>query len=163
MVVHAADVERPVGLVTQGVPIMKERDLANLLIQMGVDSGLDIERAADQLATMQFPSFVDNRAYRAALLDAVEAQMRMQMEQRLQAMRQKFDVAASYSPPAAAATFQPTTPAYAAPVTPIPTPASNLHGMSIEQAGTVDTIIGNIGDDDEGTSDDTIVWSPRRD
>jgi hypothetical protein len=143
---------------------MKERELANLLIQMAVDGGLDVERAADQLATLQLPSFVDSRAYKATLLEAVESQLRTQMEQRLQAMRQKFDVGASYSPPAAAASFQPKTPAYGTPApAAAPTPSPNLHGMSIEQAGSVDTIIGHIGDDDEPASDDTIVWSPRRD
>jgi hypothetical protein len=143
---------------------MRERELATLLIQMGVDSGMDIEGSADALAMVAFPSFVDSRSFKAALLEAIETQMRAQMEERLQAMRKRFDVADT-SGWAAAAMVQPTQAA------PRPTggqperatPTDSPQRGAPTDVGMLDTIVGDMPDDTEGTSDDTIVWSPRRD
>lgn len=142
---------------------MKERELATLLIQMGVDSGVDIERAAEDLATVAFPSFVNAKSFRSALLDAIESHMRTQMEQRLQAVRQRFEAGgtSSWTPPTI---VQPAD----LPVSTSDAQTGSAHGSrtpghaSAADAGMLDTIIGDIADDD-GTSDDTIVWSPRRD
>jgi hypothetical protein len=71
---------------------MRENELANLLIRMSEDHGVDLDRAVDELASMALPSFVDARAFRAAIVEALEAQIRVQMEQRLQHIRRRFDV-----------------------------------------------------------------------
>lgn len=145
---------------------MKERELANLLIQMGVDSGLDVERTADQLAGLTLPAFVDSRAFRSALLESVETQLRRQVEQRLQAMRQKFDVAAA---PVGAVNMPSVKPSISSMpsagnvVTPVPAPPANPILSPMSDQGAMDTFIGDLAEDDEPMSDDTIVWSPRRD
>ncbi|MEX1158910.1 MAG: hypothetical protein WEC79_08285 [Thermomicrobiales bacterium] len=71
---------------------MRENELAGLLIQMGADRGVDVEAAADELASIALPSFVDARAFRSAVVQALEAHLRAQMEQRLLSIRKRFDV-----------------------------------------------------------------------
>lgn len=71
---------------------MREAQLVGLLIQMGVDRGLDIEQAADQISGATLPVFVDDRALREAIIGEVESHLRSQMEQRLQLMRRRFEV-----------------------------------------------------------------------
>jgi hypothetical protein len=51
---------------------MRENELAGLLIQMGADRGVDVETAADELASIALPSFVDARAFRSAVVQAEE-------------------------------------------------------------------------------------------
>jgi hypothetical protein len=92
---------------------MRENELASLLIQMGADRGVDVERAVDELATMALPSFVDSRTFRAAVVEALEAHIRTQMEQRLQLIRRRFDVDPDASDAMPIST----------PVTPAPQPA----------------------------------------
>lgn len=70
---------------------MRENELADLLIRMAADHGVDVEPAAEELASIALPSFVDARAFRNAIIQALEAQMRAQMEQRLQSIRQRFE------------------------------------------------------------------------
>jgi hypothetical protein len=143
---------------------VRESELANLLIQMGVDRGLDVERAADELASTSLPSFVDVRTFRASLLESVESEMRKQMEQRLQAMRQKFGTSSSYTPPAAPEQSPPAMASFGSSETPKVTPhIAEAYAADDGDVDTLDTIIGNLTQEDEPASDDTIVWSPRRD
>jgi hypothetical protein len=140
---------------------VRERELATLLIQMGVDNGTEIEKIANELAGMSLPSFVSPRTFRGALLEAVEDQMRAQMEQRLQAMRQKFDVAEAWTP-ATSGRFPDSSPRSAS-----NTPATSgaprpLDRQPDSEITMLETIVDDMPDDEE-TSDDTIVWSPRRD
>lgn len=131
-----------------------ERELAELLLKMGERSGLEVERAADEIAAMSLPSFVNSRSFRSAVLEAVEANMRSQMEQRLRLMRQKFDVQGS-----SGSTME-------RPLTPSPASPHPVAAVAVSEQNTVgglDTIIGDMSDQDEGASDATIVWSPRRD
>ncbi|MGH9175401.1 MAG: hypothetical protein ACRD1H_13640 [Vicinamibacterales bacterium] len=71
---------------------MREKELANLLLAMGSDHDVDVERAADELVGISLPSFVDGRAFRAAVVESLESNIRDQMEQRLQMIRRRFDV-----------------------------------------------------------------------
>jgi hypothetical protein len=140
---------------------MRERELASLLIQMGVDNGTEIEKIANDLAGLSLPSFVNPRAFRGALLEAVEDQMRAQMEQRLQAMRQKFDVAEARTP-TTSGRFPDSSP-HIASHTPATTGGPRpLERQPDSEITMLETIVDDMPDD-EGTSDDTIVWSPRRD
>lgn len=69
---------------------MREKQLAGLIIQMGLDQGVAIEHIMAELADMQLPSFVNSDGFRKALLDAVEEQLRAQLEARLAELRRQF-------------------------------------------------------------------------
>lgn len=71
---------------------MRENELTDLLYRMAAERGVDAETAAEELATVALPSFVDARAFRGAVIQTLETQMRAQMEQRLQSIRRRFDV-----------------------------------------------------------------------
>lgn len=141
---------------------MKERELADLLIQMGVDSGLEIERAAEELASVSFPAFVSAKTFKSALLETIESQMRAQMEQRLQAMRQRFD-APGTSPNSNVARPQPASSPVSQSSAASPVAATEGSVAAPHEIGPMDTIVSDMSEDDTATSDDTIVWSPRRD
>lgn len=152
---------------------MRENDLAELLIRMASDSGVDLEPAAEELATIALPSFVDTRAFRGAVVQRLEAHLRAQMEERLQSIRRRFDVDAQQRPASArsaAASFA------AAPAVPAPTvePArtpramdgmpnladatmTDLAPISSEPAPE-DTVVAS---EDEMPSDATMVWTTR--
>ena len=72
---------------------MRENELADLLMRMASDRGVDIETAAEELASIALPSFVDARQFRSAVIEALETSLRAQVEERLQSIRRRFDVA----------------------------------------------------------------------
>lgn len=80
---------------------MSERALCDLLIRQGVEAGLPVDDVVEQLATVQFPSFVNMDGYRTALFEAAEEHLRSEYESKLQALRQKL-----YAENAAAANGQ---------------------------------------------------------
>ena len=67
-----------------------EAELAQLLIQMGADRGVDIETILAELSWAQFPSFVDTEAVRASLVDAVESWWRADLESRINQLRTQY-------------------------------------------------------------------------
>ncbi len=67
-----------------------EAELAQLLIQMGADRGVDIETILAELSWAQFPSFVDTEAVRASLVDAVESWWRADLESRINQLRNQY-------------------------------------------------------------------------
>ena len=71
---------------------MRESELADLLIRMASERGINVEAAAEELAASALPSFVDARGFRSAVIQAVEASLRAQVEERLQLIRRRFDV-----------------------------------------------------------------------
>lgn len=71
-----------------------ERDLCNLLIQMGLDRGVDVGHVTEELATLALPSFADTAAFRNVLVEAAETQLRLQMDERIRKLRQQLGVAA---------------------------------------------------------------------
>jgi hypothetical protein len=71
---------------------MREQDLAAVLFAQGLGSGLSTEQVIDELGAMTWPSFVNALAFREALADAAETQLRQQLEQQLAMIRRKIDV-----------------------------------------------------------------------
>jgi hypothetical protein len=71
---------------------MRENELADLLMRMASERGVDIETAAEELASIALPSFVDARQFRSAVIQALENSLRAQVEERLQSIRRRFDV-----------------------------------------------------------------------
>jgi hypothetical protein len=155
---------------------MRERDLAMLLIQMGVDSGADVERAAEELAGVDLPTFVDMRAFRGALIDEVENRMRAQMEQRLQLMRRRLDldVAAPAARSSARSSTRPesplqTMPEPAAAHAPQPTevaaprkPAGDAQS-ALADVTQIDggQLVPSTAEEEDMPTDATMVWTTR--
>jgi hypothetical protein len=104
-----------------------ERDLASLIIQIGAERGVPLERIVDEAATLSLPSFIDASTMRAALVDALEAQLRAKMEAEIAQLRQRLSVVAAPPTPVAAPT-QPPAPAYA-PAERVETP----HGAGVAE------------------------------
>ena len=67
-----------------------EAELAQLLIRMGTERGLDIESILAELAWAPFPSFVDANAVRSSTLEVVESWWRADLEERLGQLRRQF-------------------------------------------------------------------------
>jgi len=69
---------------------MRERELATLYIEIGLQSGVSIDRVVDELGTLAMPSFVNQQTFRSAIADAAEAHLRRQFEDQLARLRQKM-------------------------------------------------------------------------
>ena len=72
--------------------MMRERELSNLMIQAGLERGLDVEKVVDELLALPVPSFVDPQAFRGSLLAAVEAYLLAQVAERMRRLRQQFEM-----------------------------------------------------------------------
>jgi len=68
----------------------REEELASLLSEIGLERGVAIEQLVDDLARLRLPSFIDDRAFRAALLNALEYQLRAQLETTISDLRRRF-------------------------------------------------------------------------
>jgi hypothetical protein len=68
----------------------REEELASLLSEIGLERGVAIEQLAGDLARLNLPGFLDARAFRAALLDALEYQLRSQLESTIAELRGHF-------------------------------------------------------------------------
>lgn len=154
---------------------MSEQDLVRSMLSIASARGIDSERAAEEIANAQFPTFIDQRAVRSALVTHVEEEMRRQMERRIDDLRRRFDVdaapgakpapvastpAPSFAPPPSPAPT-PTPPPIAA--TPAPKPAAPA--LAPTPPPGADTAYGDatqIGHDLEPLpSDATMVWTTR--
>jgi hypothetical protein len=136
---------------------VRERELADLFIAIGVDAGVQIERVTEELGTLVLPSFVDARAFRAALIDTAEAQLRAQLDDRIRRMRRQMGVEGAAAASASASSGA--TPIVARLNMPAPEP---------EPAMGSETIVEQIPDGaqnmlgpDELPSDATMVWQTR--
>lgn len=69
---------------------MAERQLADLLVSIGLDRNVDIERIASELAGVTLPAYVDKASFQGALLEAVEAQLYRQTDERIRLLRQQL-------------------------------------------------------------------------
>jgi len=98
-----------------------EAELAQLLIQMGADRGIDVETILAELSWTQFPSFVDAEAVRASLVDAVESWWRADLESRIDQLRNQFVAPGSEQPQFGASQVYEPAPSYqqAAPAEPV--------------------------------------------
>ncbi len=133
-----------------------EAELAQLLIQMGADRGVDTETILAELSWAQFPSFVDAEAVRASLVDAVESWWRADLESRINQLRNQYVAGASgsaqfgatpdYQAPASyqhSEAFEPAPEPYFEPepepvIEPEPTPAPQIRSWSAASAPLVE-------------------------
>lgn len=69
---------------------MRERELANLIVQIGLDQGVSVEQIAQEVAAMRLPSFIDGQAWRDAIVEAVEAQLRARVEEQIAELRRRM-------------------------------------------------------------------------
>ena len=71
----------------------REEQLANMLSEIGLERGVAIGQLADDLVRLSLPSFIDAQAFRAALLNALEYQLRAQVETTIAELRRRFGAA----------------------------------------------------------------------
>lgn len=69
---------------------MPERQLADLLVSTGLDRNINIEKIASELAALSLPSYIDKAAFQRSLLDAIEAQLYKQTDERIRLLRQQL-------------------------------------------------------------------------
>ena len=147
---------------------MRENDLADLLMRMAADRGVDVETAAEELASIALPSFVDARQFRNAIVQTLETSLRAQVEERLQSIRRRFDVAPQ---------MQGTPPARPAVAPPMPVarhnaqpPATSFDGQAdLADATMTDlTVVSDATNEEtaavveeELPTDATMVWTTR--
>ena len=146
---------------------MRETELANLLIRMAADRGIEVEQAAEELALIALPSFVDSRAFRSAVIQALETHLRAQVEERVQSIRRRFDM-------------EPQQPWVAQPgqvvVPPVVAPKIDPHGVPSAMDGMPEPVDGTMSEltsltpaaaadnaepDEELPADATMVWTTR--
>lgn len=95
---------------------MRERELASLLIQTGLERGADLDEIVGELASTPLPSFIDGDAFREALLRGIEDYLQRQVARRVEQFRlqlratpatsEPVEAGADRSPPAPAATSE---------------------------------------------------------
>jgi|GEM_PF-4288149 len=150
---------------------MRERELAELLFRIAADRGVDVETAADELATSVLPSFVDAQAFRSAVIQTLEASLRAQVEERLQSIRRKFEMPGATAPTPPSPTPFAAAPTPAKPViTPPAAPAPAMDGLGDAADATL-TDFGTVAEavpDEHATvvseelpADATMVWTTR--
>lgn len=146
---------------------MRETELAELMFRMAADRGVTPEAAAEELASLALPSFVDVRAFRSAIILALEASLRAQVEERLQSIRRKFDMEPAKSPtpaprPHAAPQPQVTPAAYSAPVTPTGGMTGVTDATMADLMAPADAAVNEATVvDEELPADATMVWTTR--
>lgn len=147
---------------------MRENELADLLIRMAADRGIEVEPAAEELASIALPSFVDARDFRTAVIQALESHLRAQMEERLQSIRRRFDLE-----PRRPSAAQSRTPAASAPAM----PQADVQRSPIAMDGLPDVADATMTDlapltseeaaenpaaaEEELPTDATMVWTTR--
>ena len=136
---------------------MRERELADLFIAIGVENGVQIERVTEELGTLALPSFVDARAFRAALLTAAETQLRAQLDDRIRRMRRQLGAEGAAA--AAAQAPMPAPPAARLNM-PNPEPDPPLSSETIVEPIPMDGSQTMVGAEDM-PGDATMVWQTR--
>jgi hypothetical protein len=105
-----------------------EAELAQLLIRMGTERGLDVETILSEMAQAPLPSFVDADTVRGSMLEAVESWWRADLEERLEQLRRQFQMDGLPVTPAAA---RPTPPRPIAPIAAPSRPAPAANSASV--------------------------------
>lgn len=128
---------------------MRERQLARLLIQMGLDRGVEMQRIAREVAGLPLPTFVDVQAWRDAVVEEVEARLRAEVEDQIAELRQQLGLP---RPVQGRVQIPPAEPVAAAPQP--AAPAAEPASMPAEPPEARDPDL---------PSDATMIWSTRRD
>ncbi len=132
---------------------MREQELANLLIQIGSERGFEMDSLVNELASMKMPSFINERDFRDSLLQAVESQLRLQVDEQIRKMRERFR---GESVPQGRVNMPQES-------------SSNRPQQGQVQQGTVNPAdLGSVIDstiivDDDMPADATMVWDTRKD
>ncbi len=74
---------------------MVERQLADLLIQSGLERNVDIETIVSELAALTLPTFVNAEVFRTSLVDMLETRLRQQTDERIRRLRQQLEVSSN--------------------------------------------------------------------
>lgn len=69
---------------------MLDKQLAELLVQIGLERNADVDTIASELSTLRLPSFVDAESFRATLFSAIEIQLRRQTDERIRKLRDQL-------------------------------------------------------------------------
>jgi hypothetical protein len=107
-----------------------EAELAQLLIRMGTERGLDVETILSEMAQSPLPSFIDADAVRGSMLEAVESWWRADLEERLEQLRRQFQMGGQPAAPVTPAAMRPTPPPAVAPSRPAPAAQSVSAGSN---------------------------------
>lgn len=107
-----------------------EAELAQLLIRMGTERGLDVETILSEMAQTPLPSFVDADAVRGSMLEAVESWWRADLEERLGQLRRQFQMGGAVATPAAARPSPPP------PIAPVVAPVRPAPAAKAASAGS---------------------------
>jgi hypothetical protein len=144
-----------------------DRQLAELLVQIGLDRGTDVDTIAQELSTLKLPQFVDAEAFRASLLTAIETQLRRQTDERIRKLREQLAVPSSSQPVMPAPPAPPAPPASepqgrvnlptdASGAAQTPAPAPPLASPVLDQFQTIVEPAGM-------PKDATMIWKSRPD
>lgn len=140
---------------------MLDRQLAELLVQIGLDRGTDVDTIAQELSTLKLPQFVDAEAFRASLLTAIETQLRRQTDERIRKLREQLAVPSSSqpvmpAPPASEPQGRVNLPTDASGAAQTPAPAPPLASPVLDQFQTIVEPAGM-------PKDATMIWKSRPD
>lgn len=138
---------------------MRERELADLFIAIGVENGVQIERVTEELGTLALPSFVDARVFRAALIDTAEVQLRAQLDDRIRRMRRQLGVEGAAAAAGATSASSGGTPIVARLNMPAPDPEPPMGSETIVEQ--IPDGAQNMLGADELPGDATMVWQTR--
>lgn len=132
---------------------MMDRQLAELLVQIGLERNADVDTIAQELSNLKLPGFVDGEAFRASLFSAIEIQLRRQTDDRIRKLRDQLAVSPASDPaPAPSPAPEPqgrVTIPPEAPATPPATPVADQFQTIVEPTGM--------------PKDATMIWKSRSD
>lgn len=137
---------------------MLDRQLAELLVQIGLERNADVDTVARELSDLKLPDFVDAAAFRASLFSAIEVQLRRQTDERIRKLRDQLSVPAGQE----AAPPVPPSPEPQGRVTipPAPAPApAPVEQPAAPVADQFQTIVEPAG----MPKDATMIWKSRSD
>lgn len=150
-----------------------EAELAQLLIRMGTERGLDLETVLSEMAQAPLPSFVDADAVRGSMLEAVESWWRADLEERLEQLRRQFQMGGLPAAPVSPVARRPTSPPPSAPAVTLSRPApagqsasagsnppASKSAASVEDATIHDELEPAVNESAEALPRDaTMIWN----
>lgn len=134
---------------------MLDKQLAELLVQIGLERNVDVDTIARELSTLKLPGYVDVEAFRASLFSAIEVQLRRQTDERIRKLRDQLAVpaGAEAAPPApepqGRVTIPPEPASVPTPPEPQATPVADQFQTIVEPASM--------------PKDATMIWKSRPD
>lgn len=134
-----------------------ERELAGIIVRMGLARGLDADRLVDELARMSLPGFLDAQAFRASLVDTIEEQWRAELDARVRRLRDQLGGSA---PPDGR--IEPSGVIGPSGVVAPPTSTAPVTQYDLVDATAVEAAPTGLGDTLAPPRDATQIWDARR-